>query len=160
MSKIYELVLFTASVQSYASPIISLIDPEKKISHRLYRHHCRRINGSYVKDLSKLGRNLKDVSLIKNKRKHIIKFYIFRLFYSIILHDDTCYNVQTDSQFQAGRLQVVYINRLGEDRSDSELAKVTRVLEKLSKKYDVRKYMRRIVKSDCSRNVDYVGKFD
>lgn len=39
MARIYELVLFTASVSSYANPIINLIDPERKISHRLFRQH-------------------------------------------------------------------------------------------------------------------------
>ena len=37
---------------------------------------------------------------------------------------------------------------MGEDKRDSYLVKLTRVLEKLAGKGDVRKYIRRIVKSE------------
>ena len=52
---------------------------------------------------------------------------------------------------------------MGEDKKDSYLVKLTRVLEKLASKGDVRKYIRRIVKSEYAFNVrggcyDYVGK--
>ena len=66
MSKLYELVIFTASLPSYASPIINTFDADNRISFRLYRKHWKKINGTYVKDLSKLGRPLKDVILIDN----------------------------------------------------------------------------------------------
>jgi carboxy-terminal domain RNA polymerase II polypeptide A small phosphatase len=65
MSELYEIVIFTASVSSYASPIINLIDQNKKVEHRLFRYHCKKINEALVKDLSKLGRNLKDIILGK-----------------------------------------------------------------------------------------------
>ena len=39
MHKYYELVLFTASVSSYAVPILNLIDANRKISHKLFRQH-------------------------------------------------------------------------------------------------------------------------
>ena len=37
MSKIYEIVLFTASQKLYADKVMDLIDPKKRIAHRLYR---------------------------------------------------------------------------------------------------------------------------
>ena len=54
-----EIVIFTASIPSYANIVIDLLDPEKKyVSHRLFREHCTFVNGLYVKDLNRLGRDL------------------------------------------------------------------------------------------------------
>lgn len=42
MSKIYEIVIFTAAEQDYADNIINKFDPENKyISHRLYQQHLK-----------------------------------------------------------------------------------------------------------------------
>ena len=37
MSKLYEIVIFTAAVKEYADWILDLIDPQRVISYRLYR---------------------------------------------------------------------------------------------------------------------------
>ena len=67
MSKHYEIAIFTASEKAYADAIINKLDPERKlISKRLYNSDCDQINGIFVKDLTKLGRNLKDVVLVDN----------------------------------------------------------------------------------------------
>ena len=63
----YEVVIFTASISDYANPLLDQLDPYKKISHRLFREHCTKTdNGLFIKDLNKLGRNLKDVIIIDN----------------------------------------------------------------------------------------------
>jgi CTD small phosphatase-like protein 2 len=65
MSRMYELVLFTASQKQYADKIIDQIDPKHRISHRLYRDHCIIVNKVYyLKNLKILGRDLKNVVLI------------------------------------------------------------------------------------------------
>ena len=52
---------------------------------------------------------------------------------------------------------------MGEDKSDEELNKLSRVLHKLSTKYDVREFIRNMViysnenKSDYSPNGDCIG---
>lgn len=38
----------------------------KRISFRLYRHHTSRLDNEYVKDLSRVGRDLKTVILVDN----------------------------------------------------------------------------------------------
>ncbi len=67
MTKIYEVVLFTASLSTYAKPIMKhlehLVGSKFK---KLYRVHCSYINKIYIKDLSKLGRPLKDVVIVDN----------------------------------------------------------------------------------------------
>lgn len=65
MSKLFEIVIFTASQQLYADKVLNLIDPKKRISHRLYREHCIVINKTYyLKNLKILGRDLKDIIIV------------------------------------------------------------------------------------------------
>jgi carboxy-terminal domain RNA polymerase II polypeptide A small phosphatase len=67
VGKMFEVVVFTASVSKYASPLISVLDPEgRNCHHRLYREHCTEHAGSYVKDLTLLGRSLNKVIIIDN----------------------------------------------------------------------------------------------
>lgn len=51
-------------VVQYASPLLDRIDPDSKCPWRLYRDSCLLWQGNYVKDLSKLGRDLKDVLIV------------------------------------------------------------------------------------------------
>lgn len=69
MSLCYEIVVFTTSLPSYADPLISQIDPKGLISHRLYRDSCLFHDGRYIKDLSRLGRDLKNVLIVDVRGK-------------------------------------------------------------------------------------------
>lgn len=42
------------------------MDPQNLCTSRLFREHCSFINGVFVKDLSTLGRNMKDTIIIDN----------------------------------------------------------------------------------------------
>lgn len=68
MGKIYEIVVFTASVGKYADPLLDLLDnkPVKNVHHRLFRENCYNYDGNYVKNLDTLGRPLKDIIIIDN----------------------------------------------------------------------------------------------
>ena len=66
VSKYFELVVFTASIPKYASPLLDILDKEKNIKHRLYREHCTFIDGLYIKDLKRLNRPLKDMIIVDN----------------------------------------------------------------------------------------------
>ena len=66
LSDYYEIVIFTASLQKYADLVINSIDPNNVISYRLYRQHTISIGNSNVKDLAKLGRDLRHVIIVDN----------------------------------------------------------------------------------------------
>lgn len=66
MSKYYELVIFTAGLKDYADWILNDLDRSGYISHRLYRDSTRCRHGVYIKDLSKLGRDLNKTIIIDN----------------------------------------------------------------------------------------------
>ena len=67
MARKWEIIIFTASHQDYANAILNELDPEGVIfDHRLYRQHCTIVGDMYVKDLSRLNRNLKDTVLVDN----------------------------------------------------------------------------------------------
>lgn len=51
-------------MSDYANPVLEKIDPDHLFSVRLYRENCSFISGSFVKDLSKLNRQLKDIIII------------------------------------------------------------------------------------------------
>ena len=65
--KWYNLVVFTASVQEYADPVIDWLEMERKyFSARFYRQHCTFRNGAYIKDLSSVEPDLSRVMILDN----------------------------------------------------------------------------------------------
>ena len=66
LSDFCEIVIFTASTQYYANIVIDGLDCKDKIDYKLYRQHTDLIDGTNVKDLSKLGRNLSKVIIVDN----------------------------------------------------------------------------------------------
>lgn len=66
LSKHYELVLFTASVEKYAQKVTQLIDPNTVIEAMLYREHCTFHGGNFVKDLNRLNRDLRHCIIVDN----------------------------------------------------------------------------------------------
>ena len=67
VSKWYKLVIFTASVQEYADPVIDWLEQERKyFVGRYYRQHCTFRQGAYVKDLSSIEPDLSRVVILDN----------------------------------------------------------------------------------------------
>mmetsp|Transcript_319 Transcript_319/g.637 ORF Transcript_319/g.637 Transcript_319/m.637 type:complete len:753 (-) Transcript_319:732-2990(-) len=62
----FEVVLFTAAGQRHADAVLGIIDPAAQlVEHRLYGHHTVSApQWSWVKDLSRLGRDLAHVVLV------------------------------------------------------------------------------------------------
>ena len=117
MSSRYEIVIFTASLSKYADPLLDIIDKKGYCPFRLFREHCTLINTSFVKDLKRLGRDLKDIVIVDNSP------------ISYALNPDN--GLPILSWF--------------DDKSDRELYNITPILEFLSYVPDVREHIRKIV---------------
>lgn len=76
MAQYFEIIVFTASIKEYADVMLNLIEAklgQKVIDYRLYREHTSFINGKYVKDLSKIGRDLSRVVIVDNNEEAFSK---------------------------------------------------------------------------------------
>ena len=120
MSKIYEIIIFTASVEDYAKLLIDLIDTKNFFSYKLFREQCSFENNIYIKDLKKLGRDLKDVIIIDNSPNSYI------------------YNKENG----------IPISTWFDDENDRELYNITQIMEFLSDVDDVRVFIPKFVIGD------------
>ena len=120
MSLFYELVIFTASVAPYANPLLDILDNHKVISHRLFRQHCVNTSGLYIKNLRKVGRDMKNMIILDNNPIS----YVFN------------------------KENGVPIATWKSDRNDKELLKIMPFLEYLSKVDDVRNIVKQVVKNN------------
>ena len=63
----FEVVVFTASVDYYANPLLDRLDPSGTlITHRLFRESCVLWQGNYIKDMSLLGRDERRSIIVDN----------------------------------------------------------------------------------------------
>jgi Dullard-like phosphatase family protein len=73
VASMFEVVVFTAGLEEYASPIIDSLDPQGLIQHRLYRQHVRCIRGTHlIKDLASLNRPLARVVMVDNSAESFL----------------------------------------------------------------------------------------
>ena len=117
MSKRYELVIFTASLSKYANPLLNIIDKKGYVPFRLFREHCTLINTAFVKDLKRLGRDMKDIIIVDNS--------------------PVAYALNQYNGFP--------ITSWFDDKNDFELLKIIPILEFLSYVPDVREFIKKIV---------------
>lgn len=109
-AELFEIVLFTASLSKYADPLLDMLDTKSTLTHRLFRDSCVQKDYCYVKDLSKLGRPLKDCIIVDNSPQS----YIF----------------QPEN--------AIPIPSWFDDENDTALRDLIPVLKKLAKETDVR----------------------
>ena len=118
ISKYYELIIFTASLSNYASPLLDILDKDNNIKYRLYRENCTFTNGIYIKELKKLNRDLKDLIIVDNS--------------------PLAYTLDIDNGLP--------IKTWYDDKNDVELYKINSILEFLAATEDVRKYIKQFVR--------------
>lgn len=109
MGELFECVLFTASLAKYADPVTDLLDKSGVFRSRLFRESCVFHQGCYVKDLSRLGRDLKKTIILDNSPA------------SYIFHPENAVPVQ--SWF--------------DDMADTELLSLIPIFEDLSETEDI-----------------------
>ena len=64
--QLFEVVIYTASLGKYAGPLIEMLDELNLTAAKLFRNSCTFYRGIYVKDLTKLGRDMNKVIIIDN----------------------------------------------------------------------------------------------
>ena len=129
LSKLYEIVIFTASVSKYADPLLDILDKENYCSFRLFREHCTLMGMTYIKDLNKLGRDLKDVIIVDN----------------------------SPLSYSFNKENGIPILTWFSDKNDKELDYLLPILEFLSGVNDVRNYIKDIVINNMINYVNAIN---
>lgn len=62
----YDVVIFTASLQKYGDPLITVLDTDHVVKRRIFRQDCIRRNGNFVKDLTIVNPDLANVLIVDN----------------------------------------------------------------------------------------------
>ena len=68
LSKHFEIVLFTAAEEDYTNIVLNELNKNNYIKYVLCRKYTEFNNGCYIKDLSKLGRDLSKVCIVDNNK--------------------------------------------------------------------------------------------
>ncbi|XP_043918718.1 CTD small phosphatase-like protein 2-B isoform X2 [Protopterus annectens] len=110
LSRIYEIFIFTTAKRDYAQKILDIVDPQKKIRHRLFQEDCICVKGHYIKDLSLLKRDLSKLVVVDTS----VHKFAYHINNGIVIPGWLC------------------------DRKDKELLKLIPFLEKLTEEGDVR----------------------
>lgn len=66
MAQYYELVVFTAGLPDYANWVLDQVDKAGHIQYRLFRQHALQYQTQFIKDLSRLGRDLSKCIIVDN----------------------------------------------------------------------------------------------
>jgi len=125
MDKLFEIVVFTASISKYADPLLDIIDKKGYCPYRLFREHCSLINTTFVKDLERLGRDLKNIIIVDNS--------------------PLSYALHTENGLP--------ILAWFDDKNDRELYQITPILQFLSSVPDVREFIPKFV--DPNHTINY-----
>lgn len=64
LANYYEIVLYSPSIDGVADPVVTSLDKDGTIMHRLYRDATYFYNGVHVKDLKRLNRNIKRMVVV------------------------------------------------------------------------------------------------
>ncbi|XP_072710907.1 CTD small phosphatase-like protein isoform X6 [Ciconia boyciana] len=127
MGELFECVLFTASLAKYADPVADLLDRWGVFRARLFRESCVFHRGNYVKDLSRLGRELSKVIIVDNSPA------------SYIFHPENAYLLV--ALFQ------VPVQSWFDDMTDTELLDLIPFFEGLSKEEEVYSMLHKLCNS-------------
>ena len=117
ISNYFDIYVFTASMEEYASPVIDILDKNHVVKGKFFRQDCLFENDLYIKDLYKVTNDLKDVIIIDNN----------------------------PSSYATNEDNGIPIKTWYDDLDDNELPKLIPILKYLSNVPDVRSIIRQII---------------
>ncbi|XP_022777292.1 CTD small phosphatase-like protein [Durio zibethinus] len=132
ISKKYEVVVFTAGLQRYASQVLDKLDPKGLISYRLYRDSCKQVEGRFVKDLSEMGRDLGKIVIVDD--------------------NPNAYSLQPDN--------AVSIRPFVEDAEDRELEKLVQFFQWSERFEDMREAVKQYFSGGDGGSTDGADDYD
>ena len=69
----YEIISFTSATREYADVIINEIEKNRKFfDHKFYREHTIIYKDTFVKDISRIGRDIKKIIIVDNNERNFI----------------------------------------------------------------------------------------
>jgi mitochondrial import inner membrane translocase subunit TIM50 len=71
LAQYYEIVLYSPSIDGIADPVVTALDKDGCIMHRLYRDATYYTNGVHVKDLNRLNRNVKRMVVLDDDPEEV-----------------------------------------------------------------------------------------
>ena len=135
IKEFYEIIIITIGTREYANVILDLIEKKNNTKYfdgRLYREHATKIGNKYIKDLSKIGRDLSRTLIVDNN-PHSFKF-----------------------QHENGILINSYYGEKNDDKALIELQKILIKIykEKIDVRESISKYKEEIIqKVSCSNEL-------
>ena len=133
--ELFEVVVFTASLKGYADPLLDVLDTGKMIHHRLSRESCSLMKAGYVKDLNKLGRDIR---------------------HSVIIDVRSLQNSPTSYCLQP--MNALPIKTWINDKNDNELEAMIEMLEYLAKVDDIPKVIKELTVRKLSLDAKNINK--
>ena len=127
MGKLFEIVIFTAAAEDYADLVLDELDKNKDISYKLYRKHTEQLDGAFIKDLSKLGRDLKKVCIIDNNKDN------FRLHPENGLHICSFIGDQNDDELYS---LCCDLQKIANAKTDDIRPIIKEIRENMKRRYD------------------------
>ena len=71
----YEIISFSKLSQNYSNTIIRLIEKNRKLfDYNLYREHCTLVGRKFVKDITRIGRDMKTIIMVDDLEDNLKDF--------------------------------------------------------------------------------------
>ena len=69
----YEIIAFTSATREYADVIINEIEKKRNFfDHKFYREHCTIYKDTFVKDITKIGRDIEKIIIVDNNENNFV----------------------------------------------------------------------------------------
>ena len=119
----YEIISFTSASREYADVIINEIEKKRKFfDYKFYREHCTIYKDTFVKDISKIGRDIQKIIIVDNNENNFVLNKENGIKISAYYGDDEDNN-KNNNKGELGRL-----SSYGKRRNDNALLELKKIL--------------------------------